>query len=125
MRILVDMPISPRTAEFLSGLGHEVVHALDLGMARAADEEIVERAKAEDRSILTRDLDYGAILAATGETEPGVIILRVGDWLREQIEQRLLRVLEELPEESFRNTIVIVERYRVRIRRLPVLPEEA
>lgn len=125
MRILVDMPISPRTAEFLSGLGHEAVHALDLGMARAADEEIVERAKAEDRSILTRDLDYGAILAATGETEPGVIILRVGDWPREQIEQRLQRVLEELPEESFRNTIVVVERYRVRIRRLPVLPGEA
>jgi predicted nuclease of predicted toxin-antitoxin system len=123
MRILADMPISPRTVEFLNGLGHEAVHALDLGMAHAPDEEIIQRAKAEGMSILTEDLDYAAILAVSGEIEPGVIILRVGNWTRDQIDRRLERILEELPEERFRNAIVIVERHRVRIRRLPVRPE--
>ena len=108
MRILIDMPISPRTVDFLKGLGHEVVHAADLGLARAPDEEIVERAKADGMSILTEDLDFGAILAVTGEMEPGVIILRVGNWTREQIENRLRTVLGELPEESFRNSIATV-----------------
>lgn len=123
MRILADMPISPRTVEFLNGRGHEAVHALNLGMAQASDEEIIQWAKAEGMSILTEDLDYGAILAVSGEVEPGVIILRVGNWTRDQIERRLERVLEELSEERFRNAIVIVDRHRVRIRRLPVHPE--
>ena len=125
MRILADMPISPRTVDFLKGLGHEVVHAADLGLARAPDEEIVERAKADGMSILTEDLDFGAILAVTGEMEPGVIILRLGNWTREQIENRLRTVLGELPEESFRNSIATVERHRVRFRRLPIQTQES
>lgn len=123
MRILADMPISPRTVELLNDLGHEAVHALDLGMAQARDEEIIQWAKAEGMSILTEDLDYGAILAVSGEVEPGVIILRVGNWTRDQIERRLERVLQELSEERFRNAIVVVDRHRVRIRRLPIHPE--
>ena len=124
MRLLVDMPISPSTAQFLRDLGHYVDHAGDLGMARASDEEIVERAKTEGMTILTADLDYGAILAVTGEMEPGVIILRVGNWTTEQIENRLRRVFENIPEERFRSTIATVERFRVRFRRLPIQPEE-
>ena len=89
-------------------------------MSRATDEEVVELAKAEGMTVLPEDLDYGAILAATGDMEPGVIILRVGNWPTEQIEQRLRTVLGELPEQSFINTITIIDRYRVRFRRLPV-----
>ena len=120
MRILADMPISPRTVEFLRGLGHEAIHAADLGLARAADEEIVDQAKAGGMTILTEDLDFGAILAVTREIEPGVIILRVGNWRRDQIESRLRRVFGELPEASFANSIATVDRYRVRFRRLPI-----
>ena len=50
----------------------------------------------------------------------GVIILRVGDWSSGQIEQRLQRAFLELPEESFSNAIVVVDRHRLRIRRLPI-----
>ena len=89
-------------------------------MSQAPDEEFVELAKAEGMTVLTEDLDYGAILAATGDLEPGVIILRVGNWPTDQIEQRLRTVLEELPEQSFANAIAIIDRHRVRFRRLPV-----
>ena len=94
-------------------------------MERASDEEIVEWAKAEGLTILTADLDYGAILAVTGEMDPGVIILRVGNWRTEQIENRLRTVLAELPADSFRNSIVTVERHRVRFRRLPIQTQES
>ena len=123
MRLLVDMPVSPRTAEFLRILGHEVVHIAELDMAQASDSEIIERAKAEGMTIVTEDLDYGTILAATGELEPGVIILRVGNWTRKQIEHRLEQVFRQMPENSFRNAIAVMERHRVRLRRLPVRPE--
>lgn len=99
-----------------------MVHALDIGMDRATDEEIVDRAKLERMTVLTEDLDFGTILAATGELEPGVIILRVGNWTTEHINERLRHVLRDMSEDSFRNAIVLVERQRVRIRRLPIRP---
>ena len=114
------MPISPRTVEFLNELGHEVTHAAELSMAQSPDEDIVEFAKSNGFAILTEDLDFAAILAVTRAIEPGVMILRVGNWTREQIERRLEHVLRELTEETLFNSIVMIERNRVRIRRLPI-----
>ena len=122
MRILADMPISPRTVEFLKDLGHEVTHAAELSMALSPDEDIVEFAKSEGLVILTEDLDFAAILAVTRAIEPGVIILRVGNWTREQTEQRLEQALHELNDETLYNSIVMIERNRIRVRRLPILP---
>ena len=122
MRILADMPISPRTVEFLIELGHEVSHASDLSMALSPDEDIVEFARSEGLAILTEDLDFAAILAVTRAVEPGVMILRVGNWKREQIELRLAHVLQELTEETLYNSIVMIERNRIRVRRLPIIP---
>ena len=87
------MPISPRTVEFLNELGHEVTHAAELSMAQSPDEDIVEFAKSNGFAILTEDLDFAAILAVTRAIEPGVMILRVGNWNRGQIERRLEHVL--------------------------------
>ena len=63
MRFLADAGISPRTVEFLTRLGHQVVHVRTLGMQRAADAEIVERARADFSVVLTFDLDFGEVLA--------------------------------------------------------------
>ena len=120
MRILIDMPISPRTAEALRALGHEVSHVIELGLSRARDEEIVAAARSRGLTILTKDLDFAAILAADPPLEGGAIILRVGNWTREQTEERLKRVLAALEEETITNAIVMVDRSRVRIRRFPV-----
>lgn len=79
MRILADMPVSPRTVEFLKELRHEVTHASELGMALSPDEDIVEFAKSEGLAILTEDLDFAAILAVARAVEPGVMIMRVGN----------------------------------------------
>jgi predicted nuclease of predicted toxin-antitoxin system len=59
MRFLADGGISPRTVEFLTQRGHEAVHVRTLGMQRAADSEVVERARADSSIVLTFDLDFG------------------------------------------------------------------
>ena len=92
-------------------------------MALSPDEDIVEFAKSEGLAILTEELDFAAILAVTRAVEPGVMILRVGNWKREQIELRLAQVLQELTEETLYNSIVMIERNRIRVRRLPILPD--
>lgn len=58
MKFLVDMPLSPALALWLSGQGHDAVHALDLGLDRAPDTAIIARAGTDQQTILTADLDY-------------------------------------------------------------------
>ena len=44
MRFLADAGISPKTVEFLIGLGYEADHVRTLGLERSPDQVLVERA---------------------------------------------------------------------------------
>jgi len=58
MKFLLDMPVSPSLLRVLRIYGHEGVHAGQIGKSRAADEELLELARQEDRTIITADLDF-------------------------------------------------------------------
>jgi len=78
-KILADMPISPKTVEYIRKLGIECRHLTEFKMEKTSDEEIIRFAKESGYTILTEDLDFGTILFYTQEIEPCVIILRVGN----------------------------------------------
>ena len=71
MRLLADLNISPHTIEFLRSLGHEVVRVSEILPTTASDETIVTRAVDEQRTILTQDLDFSAIVALAGKRALG------------------------------------------------------
>ena len=50
MKFLIDNNLSPLLADALKAAGHDAVHVRDLGMQAAPDEEILERARADDKS---------------------------------------------------------------------------
>ncbi len=50
-------------AAALTSAGHDVVHVRDFGMERAPDAEVLELARAQDRSLVSADTDFGTILA--------------------------------------------------------------
>ena len=56
MRILADLHISPRTVEFLRGLGYEAARISQALDPRAADAEIAAHARTEGYVILSQDL---------------------------------------------------------------------
>lgn len=118
MKILADIPISPRTVEFLKKLNIECYHLTEFKMARATDEEIVRFAKEKGFTILTEDLDFSAILAYTKEFEPSVVILRVGNLNTDQINEILARAITEIKDKK--NCIIIITRSKIRIRKLPI-----
>lgn len=57
MKFLVDMPLSPSLARWLRERGHDAVHAFEVGLGFASDEEIVGRGRCEGRVVVTADLD--------------------------------------------------------------------
>ena len=75
MKLLVDMPLSPPSARWLVVEGHAALQVSELGLSRAPDVEIIERAKHEGRTIVTADLDYPRLLALAQSTEPSLIHL--------------------------------------------------
>jgi|SRR3990170_5064181 len=100
MRFLADGGISPRTVEFLQQLGHDAVHVRTLGLQRATDSDLIERARADSRIVLTFDLDFGELLARGIVDKPSVIIFRLADERADSVNQRLSVVLR--PERRLR-----------------------
>ena len=70
MKILLDMNLSPRWVSLLADHGIQAAHWSMLGAKNAPDSEIMAYARAENYIVLTHDLDFGAILAATQGENP-------------------------------------------------------
>jgi len=77
MKFLADMGISPKTVAFLQSLGHDALHLHTQGLDRSSDSSILEKARNEQRVLLTHDLDFGELIAAGGTKLPSVVIFRL------------------------------------------------
>jgi predicted nuclease of predicted toxin-antitoxin system len=88
-------------------------------MERAADSELMERADYDDRTIVTADLDYPRLLALTGAAGPSLILFRGGDWSETAVIARMAQILDSLDGRDIGQSILVVDRNRVRRRRLP------
>ena len=70
MKFLADMGISPRLVAELRDKGHDAAHVHERGLGRSTDPEILAAARDEGRILLTHDLDFGKLLAASGGNLP-------------------------------------------------------
>jgi predicted nuclease of predicted toxin-antitoxin system len=122
MRFLIDECLSPDVGEVLREHGHDVIHVRDLGMQRATDQEVLDRASDERRILVSADTDFGAILAQLGAAQPSVVVFRRGTGRRPSHQAALLLAnLAEIAEALDEGSVVVLEEARVRIRRLPIV----
>jgi predicted nuclease of predicted toxin-antitoxin system len=118
MKFLLDQDVYLATACFFQKLGHDVIRVAQLGLARAADEELLHTAHAQQRIMVTRDRDYGHLVfvKALGS---GVIYLRMLPTTQNAVHQELERVLHSYTEEQLRQAFVVIEPGGHRFRKLP------
>jgi predicted nuclease of predicted toxin-antitoxin system len=83
------MGVSQRTVQWLRQQGDDAVHLREQGLQRAWDPDILAKARAEDRILLTMDLDFADLLAASGDQLPSVVIFRLHDERSERVNERL------------------------------------
>jgi predicted nuclease of predicted toxin-antitoxin system len=107
-------------ALWLRSQGHDAIHAVEFDLHRAPDSEIMTRAKQEGRTIVTADFDYPHLRAMARATEPSVILFRDGDWSDADVIARMGELLAALSAQDVEQSIIVVERDRVRRRRLPL-----
>ncbi|MFC1707052.1 DUF5615 family PIN-like protein [Planctomycetota bacterium] len=120
MRLLLDMGISPRTAGSLRDLGHDVVHLVDEGLERLPDDRVLQKARDEKRVLITHDLDFGALVAASGAVLPSVITLRLRNMHPDRVSPRLGDVLDARSDTLLSGAVLTVTEAITRVRVLPV-----
>jgi predicted nuclease of predicted toxin-antitoxin system len=120
MRFLADMGVSMRVVEWLRASGHDAIHLRDEGLQKLPNGEIFQKAIREERVVLTFDLDFGEIVAASGGASIGAILFRLRNTRAAFVVQRLKAVLDQSTEELAQGAVVLVEDGRYRVRRLPI-----
>ena len=120
MKFLGDMGISPRTIELLRGQGHDAIHLIEENLERMTDPNILEKARQEERILLTVDLGFAQLLAISGDALPSVILFRLGNVSREVVNSRLLSVITDYATELKSGVIISVSDVAIRLRQLPI-----
>jgi predicted nuclease of predicted toxin-antitoxin system len=116
MKFLTDQDVYATTVRFLSGLGHDVVTAAQLGLAQAEDTELLRVAQEQGRLFITRDRDFGGLIFVQG-SGAGVIYLRMSPAAQNAVHAELERILTLYSEQELQGSFVVVEPGRHRIRR--------
>lgn len=121
MKFLIDNNLSPLLADALKAAGHDAVHVRDFGMQAAPDEAVLERARVEDRVLISADTDFGGLLARSGNRNPSVILIRrlVGRRAAEQA-VIVLANLDQVADDLVAGAVVVLHEGLLRVRRLPI-----
>jgi predicted nuclease of predicted toxin-antitoxin system len=120
MKLLVDMNLSPRWVAVLVDAGFEAAHWSTLGAKNAPDPEIMAYAKINDFVVLTHDLDFGAILAATHGEKPSVVQIRAENVSPGVIAAQVIAALRQMASELEEGALLTVDANRTRLRVLPL-----
>ena len=120
MKRQIDLNRSPLWVGFLGSAGIEAAHWASVGERDALDMDIMAYAVAGDYVVLTHDLDFGAILAATNGTKPSVVQFRAGDLSPDTIGRHLIDALRRMAAELERGALLTIEPGRARMRLLPL-----
>ena len=85
VKLLFDQNLSPRLVKRLADLHPESSHVFSLGIDRASDDQVWERARQDGYTIVTKDSDFGDLSVLRG-FPPKVIWVRLGNCTTQQVE---------------------------------------
>ena len=116
MRFLVDESTSPWVAQWLREHGHEVFSVFEQSRG-IDDEEIIQKAFAENWILITNDKDFGDKIFRDQKPHKGIVLLRLDDE-RSVIKIGVIRQLLENYADRLENQFVVVTENAVRFAKM-------
>jgi predicted nuclease of predicted toxin-antitoxin system len=120
MKFLLDQGLPRSAADLMRQAGFDVVHTAEIGMTESLDEEILKRALAEERIVVTLDADFHTLLVLSKLSKPSIIRFRIEGLRAEKLTELLLEVTRQCEEDLAAGALISVQEHQIRIRRLPV-----
>ncbi len=120
MKLLVDMNLSPAWIPVLQAAGFDAIHWSALGSPDATDTILMMFARSHGYVILTHDLDFGTILAATQGAAPSVVQIRADNLSPDSLGSTVIGALHQAQEALAAGALVTVDPGRSRITLLPI-----
>ena len=114
------MNLSPTWVGRLARHGFEAVHWSTIGAATAADSEILTWANEHGFVVITNDLDFSAILAASASATPSVVQIRTQDLLSDEVVSIVVHALEAHRDHIERGALLSIDEAATRVRMLPL-----
>ncbi len=119
MKLVIDMNLPAEWVPTLAQHGFEAEHWSSIGSSEAEDSEIMEWANQNGYVVFTHDLDFGALLAASGADRPSIFQVRTLGVLPYQIETLVVAALRQFEPMLEAGALVSVDEKRARAKILP------
>jgi predicted nuclease of predicted toxin-antitoxin system len=120
LKLLLDQGLPRGARSLLQQRGYDVVHTGEIGLATATDEDILARARTDNRVVVTLDADFHTLLALSGAPRPSVVRIRLEGLRAEGLVELLAVVLGRCEEQLRAGAAVSIQPTRTRVRRLPI-----
>jgi predicted nuclease of predicted toxin-antitoxin system len=114
LRLYLDQMFRANIAQALRNEGYDVLRASEVGQDRADDQDVLQKAIAENRVLITLDEHFGDWVILPLNKHPGVIRLKVHPTTSENVLEILLPFLRSHFPEHFRDCLVILSSKRVK-----------
>lgn len=118
MRFLVDECTGPAVASWLHGNGYEVFSVFEEARGMN-DDDIIQKAAAENWILITNDKDFGDKVYRDGRLHRGIILLRLEDE-RSSSKIKVLSLLFQSYKDRLPDSFVVVTERQVRFARQPL-----
>lgn len=116
MLLLLDENISRTVIQALRDRGHDVLTVKE-SMRGAGDEEILERAQADKRLLVTQDKDFGELAFRSRRATPyWIVLFRLGGTTPDEDNRKIIEILESGTE--WAGHFAVVTETQVRLRQL-------
>jgi len=119
-RLVADMDVAAPVVDFVRTQGVDVLSAREEGWGDLTDRQILARAHAMARFVLTHDSDFGTLAVHRGEAITGILYLRPGG----RPPAEVIADIEALMEAEIDWTPPVIAVYRAGRLRLRKLSEE-
>ena len=117
MKIKLDENIPTELAGPLLQLGHLVDTVHDEELQGHPDFDIWRAAQAEERFLITQDLDFSDARRYRPGTHPGILLVRLREPTRRRLIDRLAGVFQRNDIRDWQGCLVVLSDSRIRVRR--------
>ena len=125
MRFPIDQNLPLQAALLPRSLGHDAVHTRELELQRATDAYLLEFAEAQNRIVVTLDIDFHTMIATANRKAPSVILLRERGLMPDAVCERVNHISGNLAARLEAGCLITISATSIRVRDLPLWTHKA